>query len=73
MKSEEFDRRIEDEDIFDLLDDPKIVPVQSLKARNISFDISEKLYRRLEERAKKAGLKVEEFVKVILAERIGAL
>ena len=73
MKSEEFDRRIEDEDIFDLLDDPKIVPVQSLKTRNISFDISEKLYRRLEERAKKTGLKVEEFVKVILAERIGAL
>ena len=73
MKSEEFDRRIEDEDIFDLLDDPKIIPVQNLKTRNISFDISEKLYRRLEERAKNAGLKVEEFVKVILAERIGAL
>ncbi|MRI58672.1 MAG: hypothetical protein C6H99_04090 [Epsilonproteobacteria bacterium] len=73
MKSEEFDKRIEQEDVFELFDNPKVMSIRDFQKKRLSIEFSQKIYSLLEKKAKELDMRVEDLIKVIVAERMGVL
>jgi len=78
MKIEEFDERIENEDVFDILDNPTIVSIEKFKksigkGKEINVKLSKELFDKLSKKAETLDVRMEDLIKMILAEKVGVL
>jgi len=70
MKVEEFDKRIENEDFFDLVEDYQEVNLNDLLKNTFK---NKTLYLLIKEKAEKIGITPEKMVEILLAERLGLI
>lgn len=84
MTAEEFDRRFDEgEDIFDLMENPKIMKFQEFQKKflennqkaqeEISLSFPKDFIQLLNSKVQEIGINREAFIKMILAERLGVV
>lgn len=82
ITAKEFDRRFDEgEDIFDLMDNPKSISMTKFKneflekkettQNSITIDLNGVLIQRLKEKADTLNVKIDDLIKMILADRLG--
>ena len=70
MKVEEFDKRIENEDFFDLVEDYQEVNLNDLLKNTLK---NKTIYLLIKEKAEKIGITPEKMAEILLAERLGLI
>lgn len=82
ITAKEFDRRFDKgEDIFDLMDNPKSISMTEFKneflekkettQNSITIDLNGVLIQKLKEKADTLNVKIDDLIKMILADRLG--
>ena len=69
MKAKEFDERIENEDLFDLVE---VEEISLKKVINKTFS-NKDIYFLIKEKASKIGISPEKMAEILLAERLGLI
>jgi len=75
ITAEEFDERFDNgEDIITLMDNPEVMSLGDFKDKymnEITINLSKDVYEKVCEKANNLKVKVDDFIKVIVAERVG--
>ena len=70
MKAEEFDKRIEKEDFFDVVKDYEEVDLKKMIKKTFN---NQNIYFLVKEKAEKLGITPEKMAEILLAERLGLI
>jgi hypothetical protein len=84
ITAEEFDKQFDEgKDIFDLMEDPKIMKLDKFQKtflnknqetkENISLSFPKEFMKMLDHKVKEIGVNREAFIKMIVAERLGVI
>ena len=78
ITAKEFDERFDNgEDIFDLMENPKIMSMDEFNRdfmkKSVTINFSQEVYDKINQKAKLLKVKMEDLIKIIVAERVGVL
>ncbi|MEA2029316.1 MAG: hypothetical protein U9N49_10130 [Campylobacterota bacterium] len=78
ITANEFDERFDNgEDVFDLMENPKVMKLQSFEneylKNSITINFSEDVYNKITEKANTLRVSVDDLIKIIVAERVGVV
>jgi len=78
MTAKEFDERFDNgEDIFDLMDNPKVMTLNEFEKefleKSITINFSQEVYSKIKEKANLLKVEIEDLIKIIIAEKVGIL
>ncbi len=77
ITAKEFDKRFDNgEDVFDLMQNPKIINLSEFESQylnRVTIDFSQEVYEKIRKKANLLKVKVDDLIKMIVAERIGAI
>ncbi|MBN2824793.1 MAG: hypothetical protein JXQ76_05685 [Campylobacterales bacterium] len=76
ITANEFDKRFDNgEDVFDLMENPKVMKLQAFEneylKNTITINFSEDVYNKIKEKANILKVSVDDLIKIIVAERVG--
>ena len=77
ITAKEFDERFDNgEDVFDLMQKPKVMNLNEFENQylnRVTIDFSQEIYEKIREKANLLKIKVDDLIKIIVAERMGAI
>jgi len=78
ITAKEFDERFDNgEDIFDLMENPKIMSMDEFNRdfmkKSVTINFSQEVYDKINQKAKLLKVQMEDLIKIIVAERVGVL
>lgn len=78
LTAKEFDEKFDNgADIFDLMEYPKVMKLHEFENEHfnnsVTIQFSEDVYRKIKERANLLKIQVDDLIKVIVAEKVGAI
>jgi len=78
ITAKEFDKRFDNgEDIFDLMENPKIMSIDEFNKdflkKSVTINFSQEVYDKINQKAKLLKVQIEDLIKIIVAERVGVL
>ena len=77
MTAKEFDEKFDNgEDIFDLMEKPKIMKLSEFENQylnRVTIDFSQEVYEKIKIKANLLKVKVDDLIKMIVAERVGVI
>ena len=76
ITAKEFDERFDNgEDVFDLMENPKVMKLQAFKneylQNSVTINFSDDVYSKVKEKANQLKVSIDDLIKVIVAERVG--